>query len=63
MGRRIYGKFCKLLCFALIVWLISRKFGIELINWPGVESVMIAAMPSVIIFLAIVYIIASVFKK
>lgn len=50
MGRRIYGKFCKLLCFALIVWLISRKLGIELINWPGVESVMIAAMPSVIIF-------------
>lgn len=63
MGRRIWEKFCKLLCLVFLVWLICRKFGITLIDWPGIENVLMAAAPSIIIFLAIVYMIASVFKK
>jgi len=61
MGRYLWKRFCKLLCLIFIIWLICKKFGINLIDWFGIENVIIATVPSVIIFAAIIYIVISFF--
>ncbi len=63
MVRGLWKRFCKLLCIIFIIWLISQKAGIRMIDWEGIENVIIAAAPTAIIFIAIVYMIMNIFKK
>lgn len=62
MGRCLWKRFCKLFCLIVIVWLICQKFGIDIIDWEGIENAIITVAPTAIIFIAIVYIIMNIFK-
>ncbi len=62
MARYVWENFKGILFLGFIIWLISRTFGIDIIDWRGIGNVISGLMPSLLILGAIVYLIKSIFK-